>query len=76
MANSPVNFQQLFEEVQTENQALIKALISVVLSVGGSVEVSDAVVASITSTDRVITEKDPVRQTHHVWIEREGGVKH
>lgn len=75
MANG-TDFKQLLDEALDENESLRRALIAVLLSVGGSAEIGDSVVTSISSKDRIVSESDPVNNSHHVWVVRADKVQH
>jgi hypothetical protein len=66
------DFKALYQDALDDNAELRKAIIAVVLSAGGSVEISDELVASISANDRLVTEADPTKESHHVWVERRG----
>lgn len=70
------DFKRMYLDALDENSELRKAIIAILLSVGGAVEVTDELVASISESDKVETEQDPQKQSHLVWVKRVGGVQH
>lgn len=53
-----------------DRQDILRSLIAVVLTVGGSIEVDDEVLMSVSRHDILHVEQVPNREAHRVWITR------
>lgn len=58
-----------------DRQDILRSLIAVILTVGGSIEISDEILMSVSKHDILHVEQIPQREAHRVWITRQEDVQ-